>query len=340
MITSKKSWHNMAKNLRVSIIVLNYNGFKYLDKCLNSLERLNFPRDQYEILLVDNGSVDGSIAFLEKEYKEVILIKNKKNLGVCIANNIGIRKTSTEYVVLLNNDLHLHKDFLKNLVEVMDKHPKAGCCGGEEYYYDDNIVNPEGDIRKTSWIGAGATIYRRKALEQSGLLDESFFFYCEDVDLAWRLKLAHWDVYQNEKAVFYHDGKGRVVKLSDKSLLYSWRNRLYLLIKFASFRQMKKSLALYSSLLRSKKKKDKEATHADSVTDNNAEKKDENQIAPKKTPLISRIIRKVFFLCKLSFSFLRYFPDMLVKRYRIQKKITDQKEVDSWIDYVDKDLRT
>jgi GT2 family glycosyltransferase len=330
----------MRGNLRVSIIVLNYDGLRFLDKCLSSLRKLNFPKDQYEIMLVDNGSVDGSIEFLEEKYNDVILIKNKKNLGVCIANNIGIRKSEAEYVLLLNNDLHLHKDFLKNLVAVMDKHPKAGCCGGDEYYYDDNIVNPKGDVRKTSWIGAGATIYRRKALDQSGFLDESFFYYCEDVDLAWRIKLAGWDIYQDETAVFYHEGKGRKVKLSDRTLLYSWRNRLYLLIKFASFAQIRKSLGLYFSLLGSRKKK-KEVSHDSKDTTEKRKKNKEKSEAPpqENRSLFTRVMQKLFFLTKLSVSFLFYLPDMIVKRHKIQKKITDHKEVDSWIDYVDKDLR-
>jgi GT2 family glycosyltransferase len=343
----------MTNNLRVSIIVLNYNGLRFLDKCLDSLRKLNFPKDQYEILLVDNGSVDGSIEFLEKEYKDVILIKNKKNLGVCLANNIGIERTNSEYVVLLNNDLHLHKDFVKNLVEVMDEHPKAGCCGGEEFYYDDNIVDPTGDIRKTSWMGSGATIYRRKALDQSGLFDDSFFFYCEDIDLSWKIKLTGWDIYQNEKAVFYHDGKNRKVRLSDKSLLYSWRNRLYLLIKYATLGQMKKSLGLYFSRLILKKNTPKKE-HADSVmvddskgddtkvSEEEAKKASLEENVPlleKQPSAISKKIHKLFFLCKLCFSFLRYFPDMVIKRYKMQKKITNHNEVDSWINYVDNDLR-
>ncbi len=324
----------------VSIIVLNYNGLKYLDRCLQSLRNLNYSKNHYNVTVVDNGSIDGSIAFLEENYKEVILIKNKKNLGVCLANNNAIKKTDSEYVLLLNNDLHLHKDFLKNLVAVMVDNPNAGCCGGEEYYYDDNIVNPKGDIRKTSWIGSGATIYSRKALEQSGLFDDSFFFYCEDIDLSWKLKLAGWDIFQNEMAVFYHDGKGRKVVISDKTLLYSWRNRLFLIVKYASFCQMKKSLALYYSLLLSKKNKNE--------TDNKHKKKEilGDKLIKKEQVTIKRKIQKIMFLCKLFFSFSFYLPNMLLKRYHIQKKIDDgvegkidYKEVDAWIDYVDDLLR-
>ena len=216
----------MEQKPLVTIIVLNYNGKHFLEKCLTSLQTPSFPKQDYHTLFVDNASQDGSVAFVRERFPTVSILEHPKNYGFCQGNNLAIKTCKSKYILLLNNDLHVHKDFLRNLFDVMEIDPKIGCCGGDEYGYDDDVLTPKGVVRETSWIGAGATIYRKEALDQTGLLDQTFFLNCEDVDISWRLKLHNWRIFQNEKAIFYHAGKDKKINILSSGLFYVWRNRI------------------------------------------------------------------------------------------------------------------
>ncbi len=319
----------------VTIIVLNYNGKQFLEKCLVSLQNLSFPEKQYQILFVDNASKDGSVPFVRNAFPTISILEHPRNYGFCLGNNLAIQNCTSKYILLLNNDLHVHKDFLKNLFDVMESDSNIGCCGGDEYYYTDNVLVPKGNIRQTSWMGAGATIYRKEALEQSGLFDPTYFFYCEDVDISWRLKLKGWKIFQNETAIFYHAGKNRKVKITDKSFFYAWRNRIFLLMKFASLSQMRKSLGFYASLLLKPKRKKLETTPLPSGEDTHTNINEEQESSKN----LQRHLLKAFFLLKLFFSVCLYTPEMLYKRYQLKSWITNHKEVDAWVDYIDQPLR-
>lgn len=323
----------MNKNILVSLCVLNYNGQQFLDRCLSSLEALDFPKKQYEIAVIDNASQDGSIEFIKGKYPKIRIIANKKNYGSAIANNIAFTASSAKYIVLLNNDLHVHKNFLTHLVEVMENNPDAGCCGGSEYYYNEVISTPHGNIRETTWMGCGATIYRQRAIADSGLFDPTFFYYCEDVDISWRLKIHGWKIFQNEKAIFYHAGKGRKITKNDKSFFYAWRNRIFLLIKFASISQLLQSLIFYSSLLMRTKRDNSYNVY---TSQNNPDRSKQNQHIKRYTSVFFNI----YFFMKLSLSIMWHTPEMLIKRYCLQRLIkNNQKDVDIWIQHLDESLK-
>lgn len=323
----------MNKKILVSLCVLNYNGQQFLDRCLSSLETLDFPKEQYEIVVIDNASQDDSIEFIKEKYPKTRIIHNKKNYGPAIANNMAFTTSPAKYVVLLNNDLHLHKDFLTNLIEVMENNHDAGCCGGTEYYYDEVAHTPKGNIRETSWMGCGATIYRQRALFDSGLFDTTFFYYCEDVDISWRLKLHGWKIFQNEKAIFFHAGKGRKISKSDKSFFYAWRNRIFLLIKFASISKLLQSLIFYSSLLMKKKKYN--CYNIPSIQKNN-DRSGQNLRIRRYTGVCFNI----YFFMKLLLSIILYTPEMLIKRHTLKRLIkNNQKDVDLWIQHLDESLK-
>lgn len=318
----------------VTIIVLNYDGKHFLKKCFTSLHDLSFPKKQYKILFVDNASQDGSVQFVRDTFPTLSILEHPHNYGFCQGNNLAIQQCTSKYVLLLNNDLHVHKDFLKNLVEVMESDARIGCCGGEEYGYTDNILIPRGVIRETSWMGAGATIYRKEALEQSGLFDPTFFFNCEDVDISWRLKLHNWKIFQNEKAIFYHAGKDKKITFSSKGLYYAWRNRIFLLIKFASITQIMKSSYLYARLLFGIRRGGKHSSDKDTSTKN-------HEPSNKKTQE-SRLIKflsRFYFSFRIVWAVFLHFPEMSFKRYQLKRIITNQKEVDRWVSYVDNILR-
>ncbi len=332
----------MEKKFLATIIVLNYNGKQFLEKCLTSIQNLSFPKKDYSIFFVDNASKDGAAPFVREIFPTIPILEHTKNYGFCLGNNLAIQKCTSKYVLLLNNDLHIHKDFLKNLVEVMESDPQIGCCGGDEYEYDDIVFTPKGVIRETSWIGAGATIYRKKALDQTGLFDPTFFFNCEDIDISWRLKLHNWKIFQNEKAIFYHAGKNKKITISDIGLFYAWRNRIFLLLKFASISQIRKSLFLYASLL-FKINKEKPIFSKSLFTDNQSlntfgRKNDQTQQIHGNNSLMN-IIFKLYFIVRVFFSVFIHIPEMLLKRYQLKRIISNQKEVDSWVDYVDITLK-
>ncbi len=314
----------------VTIIVLNYNGKPFLEKCLTSLQNLSFSKKDYRILFVDNASQDGSVQFVKDTFPTILILEHPQNYGFCQGNNLAIQQCTSKYVLLLNNDLHVHKDFLKNLVEVMESGPIIGCCGGDEYGYKDNVLVPQGLVRETSWIGAGATIYRKEALDQIGLFDPTFFLNCEDIDISWRLKLHKWKIFQNEKAIFYHAGKDKKLTFSSKGLYYAWRNRIFLLIKFASIIQIMRSSYLYVRLLFRVKRDKAHPTPKDTSHKN-------HDTLSKKTKefFLAKLLFKVHFIFKIFYGVLLHLPEMFLKRYKLRKVITDQKEVDRWIAYVD-----
>ena len=296
----------LKRDLEVSIIILNYNGMRFIKKLIESLEKQSYPKHKYEIIIADNGSSDGSVEYIEDIFPHIKMIKNEKNYGFSKGNNIPISSSKSKYVFLINNDSWVHKDALNYLVRTMDSHPEAGCCGADEYYYGDNILKPKGPVRETVWIGAGATIYRKKALDQVGLLDEEFFADWEDVDLSFRLKINGWKTYQDHRVIWYHAGKDPKRKFSSRRLMRAWRNRIFILIKFASFPQAVGSLKVY---LTSSKCKNR----------------------------VSGFLRRLFIILAASFYALPRMPSMFYKRFKLKDK-RKHHDVDSWIRYVDESV--
>ncbi len=122
----------------VSVIISNYNGKKYLDKCIDSIKKLDYPAGKVEIIVVDNASSDGSVAYIKKRYPEIILRRNQEN-NYCKGNNIAIEKAKGEYVALLNNDTELDKNWLKELIKVMQSRGKIGALASKILFMDGKI---------------------------------------------------------------------------------------------------------------------------------------------------------------------------------------------------------
>src|SRR3989338_3853888 len=120
--------------VKLSVVVLNWNGKQYLNNCLGSLSKQNYK--DFEVILVDNGSTDGSVDYVRKNFPKARVIENKKNLGFTIGNNIGIEKSKGRYVFILNNDTKLDKSCLKELVNVMDSNKKIGMVSAKMLFFD------------------------------------------------------------------------------------------------------------------------------------------------------------------------------------------------------------
>lgn len=224
------SWKVQFQANRISVVIPNWNGQKFLAGCLDSL--LKQMWSDVEVIIIDNGSVDDSVAFLVENYPSVRLLKFEANTGFSVAVNAGIRASTGEYVALLNNDTVVEPTWLSEMVKALKEHPEIGSCGCKMLAYDDHsLLDGAGDgyrrgglpgrighreidngqFDKERYIlGAcgGAALYRRTMLADIGLLDEDYFAYLEDVDLGLRAQSAGYKCLYVPTAVMYHLGCG------------------------------------------------------------------------------------------------------------------------------------
>ena len=211
---------------RVSIVILNWNGRELLADCLGSLRRQSF-RD-FEVLLVDNGSTDGSADLIRREYPEVELVALAENAGFCGGNNVAWERARGELLLLLNNDTEVRDDFVERLVEAADRDTDFGMFAANVRMFDRRdvfdstglLVYPDGLCRSRGWLETDegqydeadevlcpngcAAMYRRTMIDDVGLFDEAYFAYLEDLDLGLRGQLRGWRCRYVPGAVAYH----------------------------------------------------------------------------------------------------------------------------------------
>jgi len=201
--------------MKLSVVIVSYRVRYYLEQCIMSVERATENVDR-EIVVVDNHSNDGTVEYLKERFADrITLIESNHNLGFSKANNIAIRQTDSEYVLLLNPDTFVDEDCLHKVLQFMDEHPKCGGCGVMMHNADGSIARESRRAIPTPWVSllkmlgrsdryymshlpwdkpaqieamSGAfCMLRREALDKVGLLDEDFFMYGEDIDLSYRL---------------------------------------------------------------------------------------------------------------------------------------------------------
>ena len=211
----------------VTVVIPNYNGIKYIRDCMDSLRA---QRDvDFDILIVDNGSEDGSLQVLQEEYKEAKIIALSENTGFCHAVNVGIKASETPYVILLNNDTKVKDGFVKSLTEALDRDKKIFSVSSLMLsMQDERIVDDAGDgYSLFGWAYAigkgkpaikydkprevfaacgGASIYRRAVFEEIGYFDEKHFAYLEDMDIGYRARIYGYQNWYEPKAKVLHMG--------------------------------------------------------------------------------------------------------------------------------------
>ena len=236
-----------------SVVIPNYNGIRYLKNCLLSLQKCE--GEDFEVIVVDNGSTDGSDLLPDSLKLNVRLIKLNENTGFAHAVNVGIREAKGEYVILLNNDTEVESGFVRKLTEALKKNRKAFSAsammvdmnnrevldGAGDYYcalgwafaYGKGKKTEECDkSRKIFSSCAGACIYDKAKLEITGLFDELHFAYLEDVDLGYRARIAGFDNIYEPAAVVYHAGSGfSGSRYNEFKIKLSSRNSVYLILK-------------------------------------------------------------------------------------------------------------
>ena len=222
----------MAK--KISIIIVSYNVRHYLAQCLDRVQKALEGIDG-EVYVVDNDSQDDTMAVLPVKYPWVNFIANKENVGFARANNLAIRQSTGQYVLLLNPDTTVAEHTLREALQFMDEHPKAGGAGVMMYNEDGTVAPESRRAIPTPWVSAlkmlGFTkryymshlpwdvpnqievisgafcLLRREALDLIGLLDEDFFMYGEDIDLSYRLLKGGWENWYLPFPIVHFKGK-------------------------------------------------------------------------------------------------------------------------------------
>jgi GT2 family glycosyltransferase len=238
--------------MQVTVIIVNYNSNDFLERCVEGLLAQTFK--DFRAVIVDNGSEDCSIEKLGTLPDSFEVIRNGENLGFARANNLAAQQSQSEWIATLNPDAIPEPDWLQQLVAATRRHPRAVMFGstqisgrspsvldgtGDVYHaygvaWRANIDRPVASVpAKGETFGpcAAATLYRREEFLTAGGFDEHFYCYCEDIDLAFRLRLqGHWCV-QIPCAVVRHFGSAITGKRSDFTMYYSTRNRYWTFIK-------------------------------------------------------------------------------------------------------------
>ena len=258
------------KNPLVSIDILTYNGENLIEQCLKSV--LEQTYENLEILVIDNASTDKTVGKIRNSQpkagpsraEKIKIIENKENLGFAAGHNLGIKKSKGDYVLCLNQDVILDKDFVKYAIEAIRKDDKIGAVQGKLYKYD-KILDTTGlmALKNRRFINRGqgeedlgqyrageifgvdgaAPIYRRDALEDTKInneyFDEDFFCYKEDIDLAWRMRLYGWKAVYEPRAFAYHlRGAGDSTARKPMAII-GQRKKISKLAKFYSFKNQR-----------------------------------------------------------------------------------------------------
>jgi GT2 family glycosyltransferase len=240
---------------QVDIIIPNWNGREWLGSCLTSLQQQTF-RD-FQIIVVDNGSTDGSAEFIRAEFSEVKLVALSENRGFTGGINAGVRAGSAEYVCWFNNDAEADPDFLDQLLSALKANQPNGFgmaaarvlfqanpdlinsvgifVGPDGIGRDRGFQSPDGSPfdQSTELFGPGgvAALYRRAIFDEIGLLDEDFFLYSEEIDLNYRAQLAGYRCLYVPAARVVHRGSATARRVSTKAAYLASRNGLLAIIK-------------------------------------------------------------------------------------------------------------
>jgi GT2 family glycosyltransferase len=238
----------------VCVIIPNWNGIAFLPACLESLRTQTYR--EFETVVVDNGSSDGSLDLIESKYPEVTVIRLDENKGFGAAMNIALRQARTDYVACLNNDTEADPGWLSELVACLERHPRAAAATSKMLNLNDRgRIDDCGDIltayfrayargrgeedvgqyneeERVFGASGGASLWRNDVVRELGYFDEDLFAYYEDVDLSFRANLAGHECWYAPKAVVFHAGGGTSrQRTSEFAYYHAVRNRWSMIVK-------------------------------------------------------------------------------------------------------------
>jgi GT2 family glycosyltransferase len=238
----------------VSVIIVNWNGLAYLPDCLDSLAAQTF--DDFEVVLVDNGSEDGSVSLVKEHYPWVKVFPLPQNTGFAAGNNHGLEHAAGEYIVTLNNDTRAEPDWLEILVRVADDHPEVGMVASRICSFTNpDIIDSIGmgicadgmsrgrfrnkhwsilrllDVEEILFPSGCAALYKRAMIRETGFFDDDFFAFAEDSDLGLRGRLAGWEAVAATGAIVYHKYSQTTGRLSPFKVYLVERNHYWVVWK-------------------------------------------------------------------------------------------------------------
>lgn len=240
-------------NKKTTIVIPNYNGIKYIEDCLKSV--FSQTISSFDVIVVDNASKDNSLLWIKEHYPQIQIIENNENLGFSEAVNQGIKASKTPYIILLNNDTVIEKDFVHQLEkaveesedifsasakmislhqkEIMDDAGDYYCALGWAYAYgkgkSSELYNKKRNIFASC---GGAAIYRREIFDKIGYFDELHFAYLEDIDIGYRAKIFGYRNVYAPNAIVYHAGSAvSGSRYNEFKVNLSSKNSIYLIYK-------------------------------------------------------------------------------------------------------------
>lgn len=248
----------------VTIVFPNYNGGNEPLECLESIKKLKYPQKKIEVIVVDNGSSDGSPDVIAKKFPWVKLIKLKKNLGFIQAVNLGLKQVKSPYIFIGNDDLVFFSGSLTTLVQYLKTHRDVGVIGGKIYYKNSptevasagyllnrltgHIYSPINShtVFEPDWIQGCALLTRKTVISKIGLLDERFgLIYFEDTDFCFRIKKTGYKIVYLPQAEFLH-GVTTTMNKNLPTKYYEWyKNKVRFVIKHLSFLHILSILSLH-----------------------------------------------------------------------------------------------
>jgi GT2 family glycosyltransferase len=252
------------QKISLSICIVTYQARDYLRDCLNSLYA-HAPNGEYEIIVVDNHSTDGTIETLERQFPQVQLIKNPTNNGFTAPMNQALRQAQGQYLLQLNPDTIVHDQALNQLIQFMQSHPKVGICGPKVLNTDGSLQKPcrrgestpwavityflglsslfpksklfggylmnyldEDEINEVDGVAGSCMLLRREVIDQIGYLDERFFAYQEDADFCFQARQAGWKVYYVPTAQITHYGGQGGSRVQPYRSIFEWHRSYWL----------------------------------------------------------------------------------------------------------------
>jgi len=270
----------MEKRPKVFVIILNYNGKDVLKKCLLSVFKNDYPN--FETVLVDNNSTDGSLEMAKADFSKANFIKNEENLGFSSGNNVGIRfalERMADYVLLLNNDVEVEKDFLSRLVDIGEKNPKIGILSPlifngntKQIWFSGGTISwlrmksfhkrsaKTSDFYESPFLTGCSMLVKKEVFKKIGLFDEDYFLYWEDADFSLRAGKAGFEKVVVTSSWVYHFEKSEKNKESKiywlviSGLIFFKKNTPAYLKPWTSFYLLLRKSKNYADLLIGKNK--------------------------------------------------------------------------------------
>lgn len=241
-------------DVRVAVVILNFNGQAFLEKFLPFVIRHSLPHSVY---VVDNNSTDTSVSFLKQHYPQVTAIKNDGNYGYAKGYNLGLKKIDADYFILLNSDVEVTANWIEPVINLMEQDKTIAACqpkildyknrtlfeyAGASGGYIDKFGYPFcrgrvfnsleedhaqfNDAAEIFWATGACMFVRASAFWHVGGLDDDYFAHMEEIDLCWRLKNFGHKIYVQPDSVIYHVGGGTLSKVSSRKTFLNFRNNL------------------------------------------------------------------------------------------------------------------